>query len=99
MMRAFKDHNIVAISPEGHVERNGAVSPMDTYHDGSGKMAMLSTRMGIPTVPVSVWGGEEMFVVVGKPFYITAETANLATVESMFHVSVNLPEELRGPFR
>ncbi len=100
MMRAFKDHNIVAISPEGHVEKNGEVSPVETYHDGSGKMAMMATKMGIPTVPVSVWGSEkEMSVVVGRPFFITAETANLAAVEAMYHVSLNLPEELRGPFR
>ncbi len=100
MMRSFKDNNIVAISPEGHVEINGTVSPVHTYHDGSGKMAMLASRMGIPTVPVAVWGDErEIGVVVGKPFFITAETTNLAAVESMYQVSRNLPEELRGPFR
>lgn len=100
MMRAFKDKDIVVISPEGHVEENGMISPIDTYHDGSGKMAMLASKMGIPTVPVSIWRQDgEIKVIIGEKFFVTANSAELAAVEAMYHVSLNLPEELRGPFR
>lgn len=99
MMRAFKEKNIVIISPEGHVEKEGRISPVETYHDGSGKLAILATKMGIPTVPVAVWEeGKTIQVVVGEPFFMTTEESDLVAVEAMFEVAKYLPPELRGPF-
>lgn len=99
LMRAVLNKEIVIISPEGHVEKNGAISPVETYHEGSGKLAILATKMGIPTVPMGVWEeGKTIQVVVGEPFYISTEEADQAAVEAMYEVSKYLPQELRGPF-
>ena len=100
MMRAFKEGDIVVVSPEGHVEKGGSISPAETYHDGSGKLAILASKMGIPTVPVAVWEETPKMVevVVGKPFFITTEEASLASTEAMYEVSKYMPKELRGPF-
>lgn len=101
MMRAFQEKNIVVISPEGHVEKDGSISPIDTYHEGSGKLAILATRLGVPTVPVAIWaeGKKEVQVLIGKPFFISTGEADLAAVEAMFEVAKYMPEELRGPFK
>jgi len=101
MMRALKEKNIVLMSPEGHIEKGGEISPTETYHEGSGKLAILASKMGIPTVPVAVWAEipKEVEMVVGKPFFITTEKASLASTEAMFEIAKYLPENLRGPFR
>ena len=101
IMRAFKDNNIVVISPEGHVEDRGTISRVDTYHDGSGKLAVLATKVGIPTVPVAIWREEnkEIEVMVGQPFMISTVDSNLAAIEAMAKIAQIMPEELRGPFK
>jgi len=99
IMRAIKNNNIVIISPEGHVEKNGVISPVETYHEGSGKLAILATRMGIPTVPVGIWETRNMTNVnIGRPFFLTAKEADLAAIEGMSEVAKMMPEVLRGPF-
>ena len=101
MMRSLKNKDVVFISPEGHIEKNGVISPVETYHEGAGKLALLASKMGMPTVPVAIWerGKGKIEVEVGTPFYIRAEEADLATVEAMFEISKLIPEELRGPFK
>lgn len=100
IMRSFEEKAIVFISPEGHVEADGAISPLDTYHEGSGKLAMFATRMNIPTVPVGVWVDEtkRIHASVGKPFFVSAPTPKLASVELMREVANSMPVRLRGPF-
>jgi 1-acyl-sn-glycerol-3-phosphate acyltransferase len=100
MIRAFKQKDVVVISPEGHVEINNSISPADSYHDGSGKLAVLATRMGIPTVPVAIWGGNgKIEVNVGRPFFLRTEESDLVAIEAMSEIARIMPEELRGPFR
>lgn len=100
MMRALTTKELVFISPEGNIERNGVLLPVETYQEGAGKLAILATKMGIPTVPVAVWEeGKTIQVVVGTPFFMTTEEADLAAVEAMFEVAKYLPPELRGPFK
>lgn len=48
IMRAFKEKNVVIISPEGHVEKNGTISPLEIYHEGSGKLAMFVVSQLMP---------------------------------------------------
>jgi len=100
IMRAFKENNIVVISPEGHVEDGGAISRVDTYHDGSGKLAVLATKVGISTVPVAIWeeGNKEIEVMVGQPFLISTGDSKLAAIEAMSEIAKLMPEDLRGPF-
>lgn len=101
IMRAFKENDIVVISPEGHVEDGGVISRANTYHDGSGKLAVLATKVGIPTVPVAIWGegNKEIEVMVGQPFLISTANSNLAAIEAMAKIAQIMPEELRGPFK
>ncbi len=100
IMKEFKKNNIVLISPEGHVEEGGVVSPPETYHEGSGKLGILAASMGIPTVPVGIWKEEGVIVTnVGEPFMIESEEADMAVVEMMYCVARAMPEELRGPFK
>ncbi len=100
ILRSFKDRNLIAISPEGHIEKGGCISPTETFHEGSGKIAILATKMGIPTVPMAIWEEEKKIqVIIGQPFYITAQESDLAAVEAMFEVSKYLPPDLRGPFK
>lgn len=99
MMRALTTKELVFISPEGNIERNGVLLPVEIYQEGAGKLAILATKMGIPTVPMAVWEeGKTIQVVVGEPFFMTTEEASLASTEAMYEVSKYLPKELRGPF-
>ncbi|KKT40008.1 hypothetical protein A3K29_01315 [Candidatus Collierbacteria bacterium RIFOXYB2_FULL_46_14] len=101
IMRAFKENSIVVISPEGHVEDEGVISRVDTYHDGSGKLAVLATKVGISTVPVAIWeeDDKEIEVRVGQPFLISTFESNLAAIEAMSKIAQIMPEKLRGPFK
>lgn len=101
IMRAIQAKDVMMISPEGHVEIDNQISPVDSYHDGSGKLALLAARMGIPTVPVAIWGGAkgEVNVNIGKAFIMEGSDPNMAAVRVMSEVAKGMPEELRGPFR
>lgn len=99
MMRTFSDRDIVCISPEGHVEKDGVISPVNTYHDGSGKLAMLATKMDIPIVPISIWAEhKKISVQIGKPFFTHAAEAGEAATDLMRHIAASMPHNLRGPF-
>lgn len=101
IMKAIQEKDVMMISPEGHVEINNEISPVDSYHDGSGKLALLAARMGIPTVPVAIWGEAkgEVNVNIGKPFMMEGGDPNMAAVRAMSEIARCMPEELRGPFR
>ncbi len=100
MMRAFANRDIVCISPEGHVEKDGVISPISTYHEGSGKLAMLATKMGIPTIPIAIWAEHKKISVhIGQPFSPHAKDATAAATELMRHIAANMPDTLKGPFK
>lgn len=101
ILREMEAGNIIAISPEGHIENNGEISPPETFHDGSGAISRLAARHHIPTIPVGVWGWEKpktIFVRVGSGFYPLGNTDKEAVTDIMYHVSQQMPVHLRGPF-
>lgn len=99
VIKALKKGNIVMISPEGHVEIGNQISPVETFHAGSGELAIIALRHKIPINPVGIWGKRNIInVVVGKPFYPGTDNRVEAVNDLMGHIAGLLPEELRGPF-
>ena len=92
---------IVAISPEGHIEIDNIISPVDTFHKGSGALARLAAKMGKPVVPVAFWEERKgnVKVRIGELFWANGSD-DLETVRNMMErVSLMLPDGLRGPFK
>lgn len=101
ILRELTAGNIIAISPEGHIENDGVISPPETFHPGSGAIARLATRSGIPTVPVGVWGWHDpkkIFVRVGPAYFPKGENDKEAVNDIMAHIASLMPFNLRGPF-
>jgi len=44
IMRGLTGGGMVLISPEGHTEVDGVMSPVETYHEGSGRLILLHRR-------------------------------------------------------
>lgn len=99
MIRRLQSGQIVAISPEGHVEINNRISPIYTFHKGSGSVALLAKKFGKPTVPASIWKDENVLnIKIGTPFFVNANKDEAAVIEIMSKIAESLPLELRGPF-
>ncbi len=101
IIKSLKDGNIVVISPEGHIEINNQISPLSTFHAGSGRLAIIATKHRIPISPVAIWEENQgtINVEVGRPFYIETSDSADAVNDLMRHVADLLPDKLRGPFR
>lgn len=100
-MRSLKNGGMVFISPEGHVEKDNTISPTDTFHDGAGRLAILASDNGIPSLPVGIWRETEegqIRVSIGDPFFFTSHDPTEAVSGVMHHIADILPEHLRGPF-
>lgn len=101
IIRELEAGNTIGLSPEGHVEIEGAISPIDTFHEGSGAISRMAAKRGIPTIPVGIWAWRDpkkIFVHVGKGFYPSGESNNLAVNDIMEHIANLMPFDLRGPF-
>lgn len=91
---------VVFISPEGHVEIENTISPIETFHAGTGRMALRARAIGVGVVPVGIWGenGTRIQVQIGCPFVIEG-VGSIGTVrELMKRVANELPSQFRGPF-
>lgn len=100
-MIALKNGNMVVVSPEGHVEKDNVISPIDTLHSGSGGLSIMASNLGIPVVPVGIWEmhkGEQAHVNIGKPFFVKTKDKEEAVCELMYRVSQVMPEKFRGQF-
>lgn len=91
---------VVFVSPEGHVEIENTISPIETFHAGTGRMAMRASAIGVSVVPVGIWGedGTRIQVQIGCPFVIEGVGSIEAVRELMKRVANELPEQIRGPF-
>ena len=92
---------VVFVSPEGHVEINNSISPVETLHAGTGKMAIRASAIGVSVVPVGIWEQEDrerIRVQIGGPFVIEGVGSIVAVRELMERVAGELPEQFRGPF-
>lgn len=101
IFRELAAGNILAISPEGHVEMNGTISPIETFHSGSGAISRIAARRGIPTIPVGMWDSgtpNSIHIAVGQEFFPQRQTDKEAVTEIMGHIADLLPQKLRGPF-
>lgn len=101
-MRDLESGNLIALSPEGHIEIGGAISPIETFHWGSGTISKIAKKRGIPTIPVGFWGMENnksVFINIGKPFYPAESSDEGTVIEMMINVAKLIPEYLRGPFK
>ena len=101
VIKSLKNGNIVVISPEGHVEIDNQISPLNTFHAGSGQLAIIATRHQIPIKPLALWEENHgtIKVEVGGPFYTETKDSAEAVNDLMRHVANLLPGNLRGPFR
>lgn len=100
MIEAIKSDEMVFIAPEGHTEFDDVISPINTFHEGTGQIARLASRMNIPTVPVSVWSDDrkDIKVNIGTPFYPDSREGIQNAIMIMRKVAQGLPLRLRGPF-
>jgi len=101
VISSLRSKNIVVISPEGHVEVDNQISPLDTFHEGSGRLAIMATKRQIPINPVAIWeeGQDTINVEVGEPFNTETNDSVDAVNDLMRHVANLLPDKLRGPFQ
>ena len=73
IFRAVESGNILIIAPEGHSENNNTISPIETFHTGSGAIIRAGTKRHIPTTPVGIWSvngnNKSIWVNVGEQFF------------------------------
>lgn len=101
ILQVLRSGNLVAISPEGHIEVDGKISPTETLHDGAGAIARLVSKFGIPVTPVGFWGHEKashVYTKIGSPFFAQGITDNERSLYIMNEVANLLPKNLQGPF-
>jgi hypothetical protein len=100
IIKQLQKRQIIALAPEGHIEIDNQISPLEAFHNGSGMIAKFTSKIGLPIVPIGIWGKTNVvYVNIGKPVKIFSEDNFEATCELMKHIADNLPEELRGPFK
>ena len=102
IMNTVSNGNLVIISPEGHIEKGNEISPISTFHSGSGALGRFATKLGIPGIQVAFWSMGPKFdilVRIGDPFWVDLDDDNLATDEIMRRVARLMPVELRGPYK
>ncbi|MEK7525340.1 MAG: hypothetical protein AAB548_03135 [Patescibacteria group bacterium] len=100
-MARLEAGGVIYIAPEGHVEVNNSISPIETFHAGTGRMAMRASAIGVSVVPVGIWEQEDrkrIHVQVGGPFVIEGVSSIGAVRELMERIADELPEQFRGPF-
>lgn len=101
VIKNIRAGNLVAISPEGHVELNETISPKNTFHEGSGSLARLAGKIGKPVLPVGIWANgtsKDIRVHIGQPFLEENQSDKLAVENIMSKIAELLPLNLRGPF-
>lgn len=92
---------VVFVSPEGHVEIENTISPVETFHAGTGRMAMRASAIGVGVVPVGIWEQEDrkkIQVQIGGSFVIEGAGSIGVVRELMERIANELPEQFRGPF-
>ena len=90
---------VVFISPEGHVEIKNTISPIETFHAGTGRMAIAASMNGVNTLPVGIWGEENRVrVQIGAPFLVDEPDGVGAVRVLMERIACELPSQFRGPF-
>lgn len=98
-LEKLKNGQIVGIAPEGHTELGNKISPIETFHSGSGALARLAKRFNKPTIPVAIWKEQNCInISMGEPFYVQSENDNKSVIEIMSRIASRLPERFRGPF-
>jgi len=102
VIRQLNAGNLVAISPEGHVEVNGSISPVESFHSGTGALARLAAKLDKPVVPIGLFyiGKRTNIIVnIGTPFKAEASNDSDAVNLIMQNISELLPLNLRGPYK
>ncbi|MBI2325874.1 1-acyl-sn-glycerol-3-phosphate acyltransferase [Candidatus Collierbacteria bacterium] len=90
---------VVFISPEGHVEIGNIISPIETFHAGTGRMAIAASMNGVNILPVGIWGDENRVrVQIGAPFLVDEPDGVRAVRALMGRIANELPPQFRGPF-
>ncbi len=98
---ALYNGNVVMVAPEGHSELGNTISPVETFHPGSGGLARMAARLLMGAVPVAIWEeaeGGSIRVKIGSPFLVSAKDDNEAVYELMSRVAGLMPQDRRGPF-
>lgn len=102
VIKNLRAGNLVAISPEGHVEIEGRVSPKDSFHEGSGSLARLAGKIGKPVLPLGIWtegDRKNIFIKIGKPLQVETTSDRDAVDLIMENIAELLPNKLRGPYK
>ena len=102
VIRNLNSGNLVAISPEGHVEVNGSISPIESFHSGTGALARLAAKLDKQVVPVGLFyiGKRTNIIVnIGTPFKTNVDSDTDAVNLIMQNISELLPLNLRGPYK
>lgn len=102
VIRMLEKGSLIAISPEGHAEENNSISPMDTFHEGTGALARLAARLDKPVVPVGLYfqgKRTNITIEIGVPFKTDVATDKEAVNLIMGNIANILPNYMRGPFK
>lgn len=99
VIRSIRQGNLVGISPEGHTEIGDIISPIETFHEGTGALASFAGKLGYPVVPISIWKNEKSLnIKISKSFIVTGEDNKENSISIMKKIAEALPQKLRGPF-
>lgn len=98
-MAILETGGVVFISPEGHVETGNTISPIETFHAGTGRMAIAASMNGVSILPVGIWGEENRVrVQIGAPFLVEEVDGVEAVRVLMGRIARELPSQFCGPF-
>lgn len=98
---ALKSGDIVLVSPEGYVETDNKILPMDIFHPGAGSLGLIASKINIPIVPVGIWEDYDLKTInvnIGNAFRLDSVNEKEAAIIEMQQISQVLPQNLRGPF-
>lgn len=88
IIRALLNGRIVAISPEGQIEKDGVVLDVHEYQSGAGKIAKWAIKKAMFIVPIGIWKDqvEELHTKIGQPLKIQSKNDQEVLREIMSEV-------------
>lgn len=97
----LKRGGVIAIAPEGHVEKNNTIAPLETCASGPATLAIMARNGSFHVVPVGIWEGSDSVIniSIGNPFNVSGSGRAEALEELMGKIALLLPNHLRGQFQ
>jgi len=94
------DSHLLAFAPEGQIEKDGVILPVEKYRHRAGNIGQAVTLLRGPVIPMGIWQDEaEVIQVSIGPEFAVDRHGRDGSIEMMAHIAAQLPGHLRGPFR